>query len=99
MSDFRFFVKTGIRFSASKGGKLRILIPDALPLDLKEKAVELARNHKAAIMHMLAKSEPGQCELCRRAGYWDYRDYGGKLLCFDYAFRGQSGKPVPCSEV
>ena len=100
MSIIEIFEQAGIRVAASKAGKLKLFIPEDLPQETKEKAVSLAMEHKTALLHMIAEPEPGRCETCKAAGYWDHPKYTGKgLLCFHYVmFLGKSGYPTPCSE-
>ncbi len=94
-----FFTKAGIRLSEN-GGRIKLRGPLDLPPDLKEKAVALAKEHKAGILVLIAEPTPGRCETCKGAGFWDYRDYAGKMLCFHTVmFLGKPGRPFPCSEV
>ncbi len=57
--------------------------------------VDTLKTHKTEIIRALLSD----CDKCKAAGYWDYGDYAGKLLCFHYAvFECRSGKPKPCIE-
>ncbi|MFH1103237.1 MAG: hypothetical protein V1714_05670 [Pseudomonadota bacterium] len=100
MNIIDLFEQAGIRVAASKQGKLKLFIPEDLPQEAREKAVSLAMLHKAALFHMIAEPEPGRCETCKAAGYWDHPSYTGKgLLCFHYVmFLGKTGYPTPCIE-
>lgn len=43
---------------------------------------------------------PGECESCPAAGFWDFQQYAGQLLCFYRAYYlGRSGRPKPCSQI
>lgn len=100
MNIIDLFEQAGIRVAISKPGKLKLFIPEDLPQEAREKAVSLAMQHKAALLHMVSDPETGRCETCKAAGYWDHPSYTGKgLLCFHYVmFLGKTGYPTPCTE-
>ena len=55
---------------------------------------ELIKTNKQKI---LAALNQNSCLGCRAAGYWDFGQYAGKLLCFHYAvYECKPGRPVPC---
>jgi hypothetical protein len=58
------------------------------------------KTRKQEIIAALSQSgEPGQCETCPAAGFWDYAGYTGKRLCFyDAYFLGKPGRPIPCQD-
>lgn len=91
----------GVAIVLTEAGKLR-LRGKISQLDKAQfdAAVQYAKNHKSAILEALAQSgEPGQCESCPAAGYWDHSLYAGQgLLCFHYAYYSRkTGRPIPCS--
>ena len=91
----------GIKVVLTETGKLKLQGNKADQVVVKT-AVEYARTHKPAILVALSQSgEPGQCESCPAAGYWDQSLYAGQgLQCFyDAYFLHKSGKPSPCTEM
>ena len=95
--------KMGIKVSLTESGNLRIQ-GNSSQIDQSQvnSAIEYARTHKPEILAALTQSgEPGQCESCPAAGYWDHAGYAHQgLLCFHSAYYlGKAGRPVPCSEI
>ena len=86
----------GVSVSLSVNGKIKLTGKAETP-----QAVEFVRRHREAIIAALSQTgEPGQCESCPAAGYWDGSQHAGQgLLCFHRAYYlHKTGRPAPCSQ-
>lgn len=97
MSTLSILTDAGIQ-AEPFDGSLKLKGLSKLAPEQRVEIIQYARTNKPAILAALSQTgEPGQCESCPAAGYWDGR-YAG-LLCFYTAYYlHKSGKPTPCSE-
>ena len=90
----------GVTVILTETGKLKLQGNNKADQAVVSTAVEYARTNKPAIIAALSQSgEPGQCESCPAAGYWDQSFYAGQgLLCFHTAYYlHKPGRPIPCA--
>ena len=98
MSAISFFEDAGVRAEVI-GDSIKLSGLSRLTSEQKNQVIEFAREHKAAILAAMAQgSQPGECESCPAAGYWDHGEYAGNgLMCFHTAyFLHKAGSPTPC---
>lgn len=101
MSLITFFDDIGVSVEAV-GQSIKISGLSRLSPEQKDQVIEYAKTHKAALlMAMDQTSQPGECESCPAAGYWDHGGYAGQgLLCFYSAyFLCKAGTPQPCGHI
>ena len=82
------------------GNLLKLSRLSRLPTKQRNHVIAFAQNHKSEIIAALDQTgNPGLCEVCPAAGYWEFGEYARQgLLCFHYAyFLHQAGRPTPCS--
>lgn len=102
MSAISVLNDAGVQASIEQSGGLKLRGLSRLSAEQKEQIINYARNHKPVILAALNQNgEPGQCESCPAAGYWDHSAYAGcGLICFHQAYYlGKPGKPSPCTEI